>query len=81
MDTEPVRGNGQCRPPPSTCTYKCPLRIKQRRISVAYGEWTDGAEGNRRSYIFCVYGVSGSVLNVLDGLLNLIITLPPRDRY
>lgn len=79
MDTEPVRGHGQCRPPPSTCTYKRPLRIKQRRISMAYGEWADGAEGNRISYIFCVYG--GSVLNVLDGLLNLIITLPPRDRY
>lgn len=28
--TEPVMGNGQSQPVLSSCTYKCPLRIKRR---------------------------------------------------
>lgn len=54
----------------------CPLKIKQRGIQV-YREGAEGAERSRRSYTFWVYCVSGSVLNALDGLLNLIIIAPP----
>lgn len=50
----------------------CLLKIKQRGIQV-YREGVEGVERSRRLYIFWVYCVLGSVLNVLDGLLNLII--------